>query len=178
MWNRSTAHQIPKFQLKRKWSYSQGRAIRMAVSRWLPTATSRFQSQVKSCGICGGQSGVGVSFLWGLRFPLPILIPHTAPHLTSTISPHLKKLKHYLYVDLFWLCLLSRWKWITIWKKKGKGKYRLFELLHALFYSNVSNHFTSRTPYTLIVAATQFILIYFTRFESVLVALTHTDTCF
>jgi hypothetical protein len=32
-----------------------------------------------SCGICGGQSGTGAGFLRVLRFPLPILIPPTAP---------------------------------------------------------------------------------------------------
>jgi hypothetical protein len=58
-------------------SVRAGRAIAQAVSRWLPTAAARVQSQVKSCGICGGQSGPG--FLRVLWFPLPILIPPTAP---------------------------------------------------------------------------------------------------
>jgi hypothetical protein len=35
--------------------------------------------------ICGGQSGTGVGFLRVLRFPLPILIPPTAPHSLSSI---------------------------------------------------------------------------------------------
>jgi hypothetical protein len=56
-----------------------GRAIAQAVSRWLPTAAARVRSQVKSCGICGGQSGTGAVFLRILRFPLPTLIPPTAP---------------------------------------------------------------------------------------------------
>jgi hypothetical protein len=33
-----------------------------------------------SCGICGGQSGTGADVLRVLRFPLPILIPPSAPH--------------------------------------------------------------------------------------------------
>jgi hypothetical protein len=36
-------------------------------------------------GICGGQSGAGVGFLQVLRFPLPSLIPPTAPHSLSII---------------------------------------------------------------------------------------------
>jgi hypothetical protein len=45
----------------------------------IPTAAARVRSQVRSCGFCGGQSGTGVGFLRVLRFPLPILIPPTAP---------------------------------------------------------------------------------------------------
>jgi hypothetical protein len=56
-----------------------GRAIAQAVSRWLPTAAARVRSQVRSCGIWGGQSGTGAGFLRVLQFPLPILIPPTAP---------------------------------------------------------------------------------------------------
>jgi hypothetical protein len=56
-----------------------GRAIAEAISRWLPTAAARVRSQVRSCGICGGQSGAGAGFLRVLRFTLPILIPPTTP---------------------------------------------------------------------------------------------------
>jgi hypothetical protein len=56
-----------------------GRAIAQAASRWLPTAAARVRSQVRSCGICDGQSGTGAGFLRVLRFPLPIIIPPTAP---------------------------------------------------------------------------------------------------
>jgi hypothetical protein len=58
-----------------------GRAIAQAVSRRFPTAAARLRAQVKSCGICGGQSGTGAGFLRVLWFPLPILIPLTAPQL-------------------------------------------------------------------------------------------------
>jgi hypothetical protein len=57
-----------------------GRAVAEAASRWLPTAAARVQVLVRSCWICGGQSGAGAGFLRVLRFPLPSLIPPTAPH--------------------------------------------------------------------------------------------------
>jgi hypothetical protein len=40
--------------------------------------------RVRSCGICGRQSGAGVGFLRVLRFPLPILI---SPNSASSQSP-------------------------------------------------------------------------------------------
>jgi hypothetical protein len=49
-----------------------GRAIVQAVSRRLPTAATRVQAQVKSRKMAG--------FIVVLWFPLPILIPPTAPH--------------------------------------------------------------------------------------------------
>jgi hypothetical protein len=62
-----------------------GRAVAQEVSRWLPTAAARVRAQVRTCGICGGQSGAGAGFLRVLRFPLPILILPTAPHSSSII---------------------------------------------------------------------------------------------
>jgi hypothetical protein len=51
----------------------------------LPTAAARVRVQVRSCGICGGESGAGTGFLRVLRLPLPILIPPNAPY-SSVIS--------------------------------------------------------------------------------------------
>jgi hypothetical protein len=59
------------------------RSIGQAVSRWSPTAAARVRAWVWSCGICGGLSSTGAGFLRILRFPLPILIPPTAPHPSS-----------------------------------------------------------------------------------------------
>jgi hypothetical protein len=64
---------------------TQSRAIAQAVSRRLPIAPTGVRAQVKSCGICGGQSGTGEGFLRVLQLPLPILIPPTAPHSSSSI---------------------------------------------------------------------------------------------
>jgi hypothetical protein len=55
------------------------------VSRRLPTAAAKVRDQVRSCGICGGQSGIWAGFLRVLRFPLTILIPPTAPHSSSSV---------------------------------------------------------------------------------------------
>jgi hypothetical protein len=46
------------------------RAIAQAVSHWLPTAASSVRALVRSCGICGGQSGTGAGFLRVLRSPV------------------------------------------------------------------------------------------------------------
>jgi hypothetical protein len=62
-----------------------GRVITQAVSRRIPTAAARVRSQVRSRGICGGQSGTGAGFLRVLRFSLPILFPPTTPHSSSSI---------------------------------------------------------------------------------------------
>jgi hypothetical protein len=59
--------------------FQKGRAIAQAVSRRLPTAVTRARAQVRSCGICGGQSGPWAGFIRVLMFPLQILIPPTAP---------------------------------------------------------------------------------------------------
>jgi hypothetical protein len=64
---------------------SKAVTIAQVVSRRLPTAASRVRAQVRSCGICVGQSGIDAGFLRVLRFPLPILIPPTAPHPSSFI---------------------------------------------------------------------------------------------
>jgi hypothetical protein len=76
-WNR-----IKVTHIRPTWRY----AIAQAVSRRLPTAAARVRDQVRSSGICGGQIGTVTGFLRLLRVPLPILIPPTASHSSSTIK--------------------------------------------------------------------------------------------
>jgi hypothetical protein len=47
-----------------------GRAISQAASCQLPTMSAQVRAQVKSCGVCGGQSGTGAGFLRVRRFPV------------------------------------------------------------------------------------------------------------
>jgi hypothetical protein len=64
---------------------NKARALAQAVSCRLFTAAARVPAQVRLFGICNGQSGTGAGFLRVFRFPLPILIPSTAPHSSSSI---------------------------------------------------------------------------------------------
>jgi hypothetical protein len=61
------------------------RAIAQAVIHRLLTAEPRVRAKVTSCGICAWQISTGAGFLPVLRFPLPILIPPTAPHSSSIL---------------------------------------------------------------------------------------------
>jgi hypothetical protein len=57
-----------------------GLVITQVVSCRLPTAVASVRPQVRSCGICGGQSGIAAGFLGVLRFPLSVVIPPNAPY--------------------------------------------------------------------------------------------------
>jgi hypothetical protein len=65
--------------------FSPERAIVQAVSPRLPTTAARVRAQVRSCGICGGQSGTRAGFLLVHWFPLPFVIPLTILHSSSII---------------------------------------------------------------------------------------------
>jgi hypothetical protein len=67
-------------------NFCVGRAIAQAVSRWLPITATQIRAQVRSRGICGGQSGIGAGFLRLLRFPLPISIPLIAAQSPPSIT--------------------------------------------------------------------------------------------
>jgi hypothetical protein len=54
--------------------------------RRLPTAEPRVRSQIRSCGIYGGESGNDAGFLRIFRFPL-VLIPPTVPYSLIMLSP-------------------------------------------------------------------------------------------
>jgi hypothetical protein len=66
-----------------------GCAIAQTVSSRLPTEAARVQSQIRSCGVCDGQSGTGAGFLRVLRIPLSVFIPPTAPTLIIIYHPGL-----------------------------------------------------------------------------------------
>jgi hypothetical protein len=57
--------------------------IQTALSALVSTAAARIQSQVRSCGVCGGQSDTGAGFLRVLRFPLAVITPRAAPYLCN-----------------------------------------------------------------------------------------------
>jgi hypothetical protein len=59
-------------------------AITEAVSSRLSTAAVRVQTRLKSCRICGGQSGTGAVFIQELWSHLRIFIPPIAPQ--SSVS--------------------------------------------------------------------------------------------
>jgi hypothetical protein len=70
---------------KEKLNILLGRAIAQAVSRWLSGAAAMARARVRSCGICGEQSGTGAGFFQVLRFALPIFIPPIAPISPSSV---------------------------------------------------------------------------------------------
>jgi hypothetical protein len=58
----------------------QGRSVVQEVSRWLSTSATRVRSHVRSCGVCGRQSGTRKGFLRALRVLMLILIRPNAPY--------------------------------------------------------------------------------------------------
>jgi hypothetical protein len=67
-------------------NYATGRETAQAVNRRFSTAAAQIQSQIRSCGICGGQSGAGAGSLRVLRISLPILIAPAATHSVIILS--------------------------------------------------------------------------------------------
>jgi hypothetical protein len=59
-------------------SLSVGRVVVQEVSRRLSTAAARVRVRVKTCGICGGQSGALAGFLGVLR-RIPVCAAHLSP---------------------------------------------------------------------------------------------------
>jgi hypothetical protein len=85
-YNRPVVAAIPSglnlnpLRIKNKNRLLVGRAITQVVLVGFPPRPPGFDPQIMSCGICGGQSGTGASFLRVLLFPLSILIPLNAPY--------------------------------------------------------------------------------------------------
>jgi hypothetical protein len=78
--------QRPNQRQQQHWT-TVGRALAQVVRRRLPTAMSRVRSQVRPCGISGGQSATGEDFLRARQFLLPIVITPTVPHSLIIPSP-------------------------------------------------------------------------------------------
>jgi hypothetical protein len=76
------------FLLLSFYSFSQlfGSVVAQALSRQRLSSAAGVPSQVRSCGICGGQNGTGKGFLRVPQFPLLILIPPTDPHSLIILS--------------------------------------------------------------------------------------------
>jgi hypothetical protein len=62
-----------------------GAAPGQAVSRCPPTVAIRVRARFRSCGICGGQSGIGAGFFLSTSVSLPIFIPPISPQSPSFI---------------------------------------------------------------------------------------------
>jgi hypothetical protein len=54
-------------------SQDDGCVVAQAVSCRLPVVAAHSRALGKSCGICGGESGIGAGFLRVLRLPLPLI---------------------------------------------------------------------------------------------------------
>jgi hypothetical protein len=54
-----------------------------ATSHQLPNSSAWVQFQVRSCGVCGKQSGTEAGLIQVLQFLLPTIIPLTAPYPSS-----------------------------------------------------------------------------------------------
>jgi hypothetical protein len=66
-----------------------GRAVAQVVSPWPPAAAARVGPWVKSCGICGGQSGTRIGFIRVHRFPLPLIHSTNCPTVITIYHPEL-----------------------------------------------------------------------------------------
>jgi hypothetical protein len=73
---------------------ARGLAVAQAVSRRLRTTAARVRAQVRSRGICGGQSSTGAGFLRVFQLSLPI-IPLTPPGADAV--PH--SVNKYLHLE-------------------------------------------------------------------------------
>jgi hypothetical protein len=80
----SEIHVIHSFYLGLCVSSGQGRAVSEASSSRLLTEAARIQTQVKSCGIYGGQNLNGAGFLRVLHFLLPVFILANVPYSSLT----------------------------------------------------------------------------------------------
>jgi hypothetical protein len=67
-------------------TFSSGRAIAQAVSRWFPTAAARVRARIWQVGFVVDKVALGQVFLRVHRFPLPIFIPSNSSSSSSSSS--------------------------------------------------------------------------------------------
>jgi hypothetical protein len=66
-----------------------GCAVAQVVIRRLLTAVARVRARVKSCRMCGGESGTGAGFLRVLCFPLSLIHSTNCSKIISIYHPAL-----------------------------------------------------------------------------------------
>jgi hypothetical protein len=132
MWKRKR-HISSYSEMKQNTNF--GRAIAQAITPWPPTEASQVRSQVRSCGIYGGRSGIGAGFLRVFWFPPPILIQPTAPYPSIIRGWYNRAISS------------RRTKWIYIYIRLLNGDTRKRSWLRHQGYKPEGRGFNSRWGY-------------------------------
>jgi hypothetical protein len=102
---------------KRTIRYMDRSAISVVVSRWLPIAAARVRARLRSCGICGEQSGSGSTFSLGTQVSYDnysrdfstLIITHHMPNGGRFAKHNLTPQQEHGSVHCFWRECGSVW---------------------------------------------------------------------